>query len=240
MILSVVDESFTCYYFTKILEVHLRPCTCFFYPRLTRPWMVYLFLLSLPVRIFLGLVGEVASPPIVFTPTLWRGFHLTIRFVYFYKLSFQHLGLMVKTWGLCSVLKGSSFRYYLYNIFLDEAPKLSEKYISCQFLIELLRFLLPLDIIGGLLYCCRFVSHVQTGQSLEGSAPLLRVILMVQCLQRFWIKLIFDYKWRTRKSATRLLFTSITTEKFNMGSLPSLWHDFWCIHISSCYVRRRV
>ena len=200
MILSVVDESFTCYYFTKILEVHLRPCTCFFYPRLTRPWMVYLFLLSLPVRIFLGLVGEVASPPIVFTPTLWRGFHLTIRFVYFYKLSFQHLGLMVKTWGLCSVLKGSSFRYYLYNIFLDEAPKLSEKYISCQFLREMLRFFFPLDIIGGLLSCFQVISYVWTGKSIEGSAPFLRVPLIVQCLQHFRIKLIFDCKRHTGKS----------------------------------------
>ena len=59
--------------------------------------MVYLFLLIMPVRIFLGLVGEVASLPIVFTPALWRSFHLTIGFVYFYKVSFQHIGILVKT-----------------------------------------------------------------------------------------------------------------------------------------------
>ena len=55
--------------------------------------MVNLFLLIVIVWIFLGLVGEVDSPPIVFTPALWRGFCLTIGFVYFYKVSFQHLGL---------------------------------------------------------------------------------------------------------------------------------------------------
>ena len=59
--------------------------------------MVYIFLLSLPVRLFLGLVDEAASTPIVFTPALWLGFHLTIGFVYFYKVSFQYLGLFVKT-----------------------------------------------------------------------------------------------------------------------------------------------
>ena len=181
----------------------MGPCTCeFFYPQSTRPCMVYLFLLIMPVRIFLELVGEVASIPIVFTPALWRSFHLTIGFVYFYKVIFQHIGLLVKTWLLCSVIKGSSFRYYLSDIFPEEAPKLSEKYISYQFLREMLRCFLPLDLIGSLLSCFRVVSHVWTGQSLEGSDPFLRVPLMVQCLQHFRIKLIFDCKRRTGKYAT--------------------------------------
>ena len=75
----------------------MGPCTCaFFYPRSKRPWMVYILLLSFPLRIFLRLVGKAASPPIVFTPALWGGFHLTIEFVYFYKVSFQHLGILEK------------------------------------------------------------------------------------------------------------------------------------------------
>ena len=42
---------------------------------------------------------------------------MTIGFVYFYKVSFQHLVLLAKTWGLSLVLKGSSFWSYLSNIF---------------------------------------------------------------------------------------------------------------------------
>ena len=184
--------SFTCYYFTDILEVHLGPCTCeLFYPQLMCPWMVYIFLLSLPVQLFSGLFSKEASPPIVFTPALWRGFHLTIGFVYFYKVSFQHIGLLAKTWGLRPVLKGSSFWSSLSDIFPEEAPKLSAKYISCQFMRELLKFFLMLGLLGGLLSCCWVVSHVQTGQSLEGSDPLLRVPLMVQCLQHFSDNTVF-------------------------------------------------
>ena len=145
--------------------------------------MVYIFLLGLPLRLFLGSVGEAASPNIVFTPALWRGFNMTIGFVYFNKVSFQHPGILAKTWVFRSVIKGSYFRSSLSDIFPEEAPKLSAKYISCQFLRELLRFFLLLDLLGGLLSCCWFVSHVQTGQFLEVSGPLLRVPLMVQCIQ---------------------------------------------------------
>ena len=160
--------------------------------------------MSLSVRLFSGLVGEAASTPILFTPALLHGFNLTIGFVYFYKVSFQHLGLLAKTWGLRSVLKGSYFWSSLSDIFPEEAPKLSAKYISCQFMRELLRFFLPLDILDGLLSCCQIVSHVWTGQSLEGSPPFLIVPLMVQCLQHFWMKLIFDWKRCTGKSPTWL------------------------------------
>ena len=59
--------------------------------------MVYIFLLSLPVQLLLGLVDEAASPPIVFTPALCRDFNLPIGFVYLYKVSFQHLVLLEKT-----------------------------------------------------------------------------------------------------------------------------------------------
>ena len=92
---------------------------------MTCRWMVYLFLLSLPVQIFFVLVGVVASTRIVLTPALWRGFHLSIEFVDFYKVSFQHLGILVKNWGLSSVLKGSCFRYYSPDIF-------PERLRSCQ------------------------------------------------------------------------------------------------------------
>ena len=92
--LSVVNKPFTCYYFTNLLEVHPGPCTSeSFYLQMKRPWMVYIFLLSLPMRLLSGLLGEAASPPIVFTPALLCGFYLTIGFVYFYKVSFQHLRL---------------------------------------------------------------------------------------------------------------------------------------------------
>ena len=88
-----------------------------FYPQSTCPWMVYIFLLSLPVWLFSRLFSKAASPPIVFTPALWCSFHLTIGFVYFYKVSFQHLGLLAKTWGLRPFLKGCSFWSSLLDIF---------------------------------------------------------------------------------------------------------------------------
>ena len=168
--------------------------------------MVYIFLLSLPVQIFSWLFIKSASHPIVFTPALWCGFHLTIGFVYFYKVSFQHLGILVKTWGLRSVLKGYYYWSSLSDIFPEEDPKLSAKYISCQFLRKLLKFFLPLNLLWGILSCCWVVSHVQTVQSIGGSTPLLRVPLMVQCLQHFSDKTVFDCKRRTGNSAAWLIF----------------------------------
>ena len=64
-----------------------------------------------------------------------------IGIVYFYNIWFQHLSLLVKSWGIRSVLEGHRFQF-LSNIFPWEAPKLSESYISCQFPRELLRFFL--------------------------------------------------------------------------------------------------
>ena len=184
--------SFTCCYFTCLLEVYFGPCIhAFVYPRSTRPWMVYIFLVVLLVSISLGSVGEAASFLIVFTPALWRCFHLTIVFVYFNLVSFQHIGLLEKTWGLCSVLKGYYFRSYFSDIFLEEAPKLSAKYISCQFMCELLRFFLTLDLLGSFLSCCWVVSYVWNGNYLEGSTPLLRVPLMIKSLQHFSDKFTF-------------------------------------------------
>ena len=90
--------------------------------------------------------------------------------------------------------------------FPEEAPKLSVKYISCQLMREMLKFFLTLNIIGGILYCCWVVRNVRTGQSLEGSAPLLRVPLMVQCVQQFSDKTFFKCKRRTGKSSAWLIF----------------------------------
>ena len=175
--------------------------------------MVYLFLLSLPVRIFLGLVGEVDSPPVVFTPILWCGFNLNIGFVYFYKVSFQHIGILVNIWGLCSFLKGPCFRYYLSNILLEEDPKLTEKYISCQYLREMLRFFLLLDLLGSLLSYFRVVSDVWTVQSIEGSAPFLRVPLMVLCHQKSRINCVLTASGVLGRLLTELFFTGILKEK---------------------------
>ena len=94
---------------------------------------------------------------------------------------------------LSTPLRSQGFLFFVFFVrhFPEEAQKLAAKYISCQFMRELLKFFLPLNLIGGLLSCCWVVSHVQTGQSLEGSAPLLRVTLMVQFLQRFLDKTVF-------------------------------------------------
>ena len=126
-------------------------------PPLQRPGMCAVYNvehLRFSVGLFLGLVGEADSTPIVFTPTSWRGFHMTIGFVYFYKVIFQHLGLLVKTWGLCSILKGYSFRYYLYNIFLLAVPKLSADFLSLEISSRAAEFFRPPDVLGGLRSCC--------------------------------------------------------------------------------------
>ena len=101
--------------------------------------------------------------------------------------------------------QGLFFLVLFVRHFPEEAPKLSAKYISYQFMRELLIFFLLINILGGLLSCCWVVSHVRTGQSLEGSAPLFRVPLMVQYLQHFSDNFFFDCKRRTRKSFAWLI-----------------------------------
>ena len=54
-------------------------------------------------------------------------------FVYFDKVSFQHIGLLEKTWGLRSVFKVSSFRSYFSDFFLEEALKLSANIFPANF-----------------------------------------------------------------------------------------------------------
>ena len=108
--------------------------SCMFYPRLTRPQMVYIFIFCLSVRPLSGLVGEVASPPIClhlpssasgicssvifgFTrciPTPWI-FACTV-FSAIYDLDI-HLWALLRSFG--------SFDFSMFPTFLEGAPKLS-------------------------------------------------------------------------------------------------------------------
>ena len=158
---------------------------------------------------------------------------MTIKFVCFYKVVFQHLGLLAKTWVLRFVLKGSPFRSSLSGIFPEEAQKFSAKYISCQFMRKLLRFLLPLNLLGGLLPCFQVVRHFQTVQSLEWSDLILRVPLMVQCLQRFldktdfWLQAAYWKVWYLTYFllvSWRIRFRRVASLLFDRISGVSVFH----------------
>ena len=87
----------------------------------------YLFL-RLPTRPFLGLVGEVASTTIVFTPALWRSWHLLI--VFFIVLQ----GVLQTPWTFDKKLEDSALFLRVLvlvlsvQFFLEEDPKLLEKF----------------------------------------------------------------------------------------------------------------
>ena len=86
---------------------------CIFNHRLTRRSdSLHNLFLRLTAQPYSGLVDEEASPPIVFTPARWSGWHLPIGFVLFYNLYLKHLELLAKTWGLCSVLEVSPFDFW--------------------------------------------------------------------------------------------------------------------------------
>ena len=61
----------------------------------------------------------------------------------------------LRTFGkiLRNPLRSEEFLFLVFFVrhFSEEAPKLSAKYISCQFMRDLLNFFLMLDLIGGLL-----------------------------------------------------------------------------------------
>ena len=86
--------------------------------------MQYL-ILHLPERPFLGLVGEVSSPPINFITAFCSSWNLPISGI-FLRCVVQHLGLLGKYWGLRSVLEASSFGC-MCPTFLEEDPKLLAK-----------------------------------------------------------------------------------------------------------------
>ena len=66
--------------------------------------------LRLPVRPYSGLVGEAASPPVCFLISIKVGF-LPLGCCFLLGL-FQHIGLLVKNWGLCSVIEGSPLNFW--------------------------------------------------------------------------------------------------------------------------------
>ena len=70
-------------------------------------WNAY-FDLALASAALLGVLGEVASPPINFLPVLWSGFHIPFV-VYFYKFYLKTLDVCLR-WLLSRVQYGHSLR----------------------------------------------------------------------------------------------------------------------------------
>ena len=80
--------------------------SCIFHHRSTRrSGGLHYLVLRFPARPFLGLVGEADSPPIMFTPTLWRGWHMPIGFFFkqvvfqTHSTFFENLRTTLHSWG---------------------------------------------------------------------------------------------------------------------------------------------
>ena len=123
--------------------------SCVFFHRWTHlsDGLHYL-VLHFPARPLSGLVGDFASPSIVFTPALWQVWHLPIGFVLFHKVHYKHLGLLVKTWVIHSIFEGSPFRYYLSDIFPEVVPKLLADFLSLETCAQAPEVFLPSNILG--------------------------------------------------------------------------------------------
>ena len=79
--------------------------------RSTRPLTVYIFILRLSARNFLGFC-RCWNLPIVFSNIVFS----------------KHLGLLAKNWGLRSILEGPPFNFFVRR-FPKEAPKLSANFL---------------------------------------------------------------------------------------------------------------
>ena len=88
--------------------------------RSTHHSMVFIFILWFSERPFSGLVGKAASFPIILHPPSGAaGICPLLGFFCFTRCVVQHLGLLEKSRGLCSVLEGSILVVYFFvsNVF---------------------------------------------------------------------------------------------------------------------------
>ena len=101
IVLSFLDQWFTCYYYKNLLEVH--PVTCnraLFYPCLMCFWGGPQYLiLSLPERPYSGLIGEASSPTMFYLICLSQ-----LAFDLCWNSSFLH-GVFTTPWPLRKILK---------------------------------------------------------------------------------------------------------------------------------------
>ena len=89
------------------------------------------FILRLPARPFLGLVGEAAPPLIIFTPAFWSGWYLPIKFFSFTRYIAQQPVYLIPTAShpctVCTfsrdICSWGPFNVSISPKFLEEAPK---------------------------------------------------------------------------------------------------------------------
>ena len=143
--------------------------SCIFDHRSTRPLDgLHYLVMCLRARPFWGLVGEADSPPILFTPTLWRVWHIFIG-VFFLQVIFQ------KPWPFGEKIEYSDLflrvipLVFVVQRFPEEALKLSENFpivlltfsqngiqrfrSTCRLSPHELASSVPSDILGGLGTC---------------------------------------------------------------------------------------
>ena len=77
----------------------------------------------------MGLVGEADSPPVNVTPTSWRGWNLSIEFIYFKGCIPNTLEFQGKLEESAPFLRVPLSIVFVWR-FPEEAPKLSEKFLS--------------------------------------------------------------------------------------------------------------
>ena len=214
----------------------MHSCMCYRWS--THLWALYIFILRLSVRPFLGLVDEAASTSIFI---LLCPSHLSICLVWFclfLQNAFTTPWPFIKKWGLQSILEGSHFDFYV-RCFPEEAPQFPADFSFTVHFCAICWDFLPSNLLGGLFSSCLVVSCVQTGQSLGGSNPFFRVPLMVQYLQRFWIGLLATARDAQGSLLSALYFTNLITEKVSTGCFSYLQWDFVWSHLYSCFVRSR-
>ena len=122
-------------------------------------WIVCIFILRLSERPFSGLVGEVASSPINFTPAIWHGWQQPIIGIFkFYQVrhptpwpSGKILRVPIRTWGF-------HFDFFVSNIFWKR---------RCRCWWTCLQFPRGLDLrfcpesLGALVSCLRVFHIIQ-------------------------------------------------------------------------------
>ena len=159
-----------------------------------------------------------------------------IEVVYFYNVSYQHLELLEKYWGLRSVIEDYPFNFCACKFF---GGLLSCCQIHYQFPHKLLQ-LFPLVIIGSICSCLRFADvwplfWRRSGGIIVPCSPCVTGVLKLSEV------LLHYFEWCPRKSSPWLLFL-LSYDLEGIDGLSSLLSDelYFCGRLSSFSVRRKV
>ena len=123
--------------------------------------------------------------------------------------------------------------------FPEEAPKLSENFLSLSISTRAAEVFLPPFILSGIRSCLRVFDFWALVWRRFWGILLVPHLPLMKGAPKKPKGMLRSCKWCSRKYSPCLMFTFSLMKNISMGCFPYLWQYFWWCCIYSCFIRRR-